>query len=193
MSHLRFASETLSSCGFPSVTRMRFRFPWFGYNCISVALRDVLMKDVPPSLGNALAVGASEIAFEAGRRRPATVELVADVGAVDLAVAAQRRLDAVARRALELVGRALAAARLAPHLSAAAKTKSVSGARYCCRDRFCRFGCSAVENASHVIIECPHFNPPQGFPQTFLSIQLLRIRLNFSFGPKPSDSCTSAI
>ena len=50
-------------------------------------------------------------------------------------------------------------------------------------DRFCRFGCPAVENASH-------FNPSRApLHQTFLPIELLRVWLYFSFGPKPNDSC----
>ena len=28
-------------------------------------------------------------------------------------------------------------------------------------ERFFRFGCPAAENASHIIIVCPHFNPPR--------------------------------
>ena len=53
------------------------------------------------------------------------------------------------------------------------------------RDRFCRFGCSAVENASHVIIEYPHFNPPRAPLKRFFQFNSLEFDLISVSGQNP--------
>ena len=45
------------------------------------------------------------------------------------------------------------------------------------RDRFCRFGCPALENACHVIIECPNFNPSRAPLKRFFQFN----NLDFGF------------
>ena len=59
-------------------------------------------------------------------------------------------------------------------------------------ERFFRFGCPAAENASHIIIVCPHFNPPRVPLKRFFQCNGL-VRLYFGLGSKPNDSCTFAV
>jgi len=84
----------------------------FQFNEISMKNRfvkkyaDRWQHTVPPGLSDALSVRTSEVAFQTTRSRRSAIELVADVGrAVDFTVAAERRLNAVARSALELIRR----------------------------------------------------------------------------------------